>query len=128
MRINSFNKDDCINNAFRISLMVVEDEYECRCQDFLNIAFEEFSNKQYCYVTVTHSKTEYELVQKFEYVKPTIYQTHRDALFVLPRLVIMGEKIVRKITKDDSENIDNFFSMFAIDEDLIKSVEKCKGK
>eukprot|EP00762_Andalucia_godoyi_P000044 ANDGO_02267.mRNA.1 hypothetical protein NAEGRDRAFT_73596 len=80
-----------VSNAFRVQLFTVAEDWESRCIDFLQPAFDLFPDKDYCIMTVPYTATSLEILRTFTPVAPRLSNTYGQALFVFHRFSLLKQ-------------------------------------
>lgn len=95
------------SNAFAIQLFCIDEKYESRSCDFLQVAFECFPDRDYCIITLPHNVPEFTLIQNFLRVTPRPKSTLNHELYIFHRAGLIKEINVRYAEEKDFRDVEN---------------------
>ncbi|XP_052270971.1 cilia- and flagella-associated protein 61-like [Dreissena polymorpha] len=107
-------------NAFSIQLFCIDERYEMRSSDFLANAFEHFSDREFCIISVPHLVPEFPLIQNFVRVTPRCPSTLSQELYVFNRNGLLKDFCVRPAEVRDLAGVEKLTSSITMHENLIK--------
>lgn len=110
--------------AFGMIMFCINEEYEQRAVDFLDLAFELFPSRDYCIATLLHNSTVPDLLQNFFQASPTVKKLSPDVLYVLHRYSLLGNFQVQKASPEEQESIFEFLGDISEQSEVIAEISK----
>lgn len=120
-------------NAFAVTLFCLDEMYESRAVDFLEHAFAQFPDREYCLLTLPPTSAESSILSHFVQVPPrpgcafshVLYLVNRSALLVNT----VGDISVRRAGLKDVKNISDMLGELGSDGDaVLKEVKESSSE
>ncbi|XP_060630072.2 cilia- and flagella-associated protein 61 [Anolis sagrei] len=111
-------------NAFCIQLFCIDEKYETRSLDFLNVVFNLFPDRDFCIISVPHMVPEFHLIQNFVRIIPFSNCTLNQELYVFHRSGLLKSFLVRAARSDDIPSVDLLVKTLELNKSILDDVDK----
>ncbi|GAX75485.1 hypothetical protein CEUSTIGMA_g2928.t1 [Chlamydomonas eustigma] len=118
MNANNLEGEDRPNTLFAITMLCVEEPYELQAMELLNHAFEAFSEKDYCVVTLPHDSAEPGLLSRMTRLPPLSGASFPEVLYLINRNALLDGFEIRRAVEEDFEGVKALVSGMQNSEDI----------